>query len=858
MSSKKYVADIIQVNNDSNGIKFVKEDGTTILFNIDTENQTIQGVSSLYNPININGDEVVYVGQDGKFYIQTDIIVSGETYIVHAEEIKTTKDLIITRSEADNAILSGDISGIQVTKYNGTDNLIFGTDSDGYFKVGKIGSLQILSTRQDSPINNGLTYWNNTDKRFDTHSNLIYNPTTSTLTVTNINATLSGTSTSVSQSLTAGNGLTSTGTYNGSTARTFSVQSQSGTAGTTGTVSVTSNGVGVNLGTTSITAFRGDYGNAAYTHAGTTTGSVHGSTTVGINLFRLTDPSAIRFIRINANNTVDTLSDSDFRTSIGASLSTHTHGDISNTGTITSTVVTAANTDHILISDTSDSGKIVRSISIGTSTTTYLRNNGTWATPSAGVTSVAAGNGMNFTTITGTGSVIMGTPSSCSPSTSNAVTSTSHTHTITGVLSNSTSSTQDGYFGNIYLRDDTNPSHYMIITCANDLITNATLSINPNNGSRIISLKGNLTVNDTANVSGTNSGNQTITNGNGMNFTSGSGNVTITLGTPSSITTSSTNSVTTSSHTHAFAPGGTTSQYIRGDGNLATFPSIPQGTVTSVGNGNGMNFTSFTTSGTITLGTPSSVTLSSTNSVATSSHTHAFAPGGTTSQYIRGDGTLATTPVNTNYYLTGVSGSGNGTVTFTVNGATNPTWDASHTHSYLSNSTSSTQTGSFGELYSRTRLRLYNSTYYFAFDTISSTDLRLRYNSTSSSVFRFLSNGTFDAASNIIGYSTSVSDSRLKENVNNLKSSLDKVLKLRGINFEWKGENKDGTHVGYIAQEVEEIIPEVVIENDLMKFGGVYKTIRYEEIIPYLSEAIKEQQNTINELKEEIYNLKNK
>lgn len=67
-----------------------------------------------------------------------------------------------------------------------------------------------------------------------------------------------------------------------------------------------------------------------------------------------------------------------------------------------------------------------------------------------------------------------------------------------------------------------------------------------------------------------------ITAGNGL---SGGGTLaatrTITLGTPSNITLSSTNSVTTSSHTHAFAPGGTTAQYIRGDGTLATFPTIP-------------------------------------------------------------------------------------------------------------------------------------------------------------------------------------------------------------------------------------------------------------------------------------------
>src|SRR5690606_8632978 len=69
---------------------------------------------------------------------------------------------------------------------------------------------------------------------------------------------------------------------------------------------------------------------------------------------------------------------------------------------------------------------------------------------------------------------------------------------------------------------------------------------------------------------------RTITAGNGL---TGGGNLTanrtITLGTPGAITLSSTNSVSTNSHTHAFLPGGTASQYIRGDGTLETFPSIP-------------------------------------------------------------------------------------------------------------------------------------------------------------------------------------------------------------------------------------------------------------------------------------------
>lgn len=62
------------------------------------------------------------------------------------------------------------------------------------------------------------------------------------------------------------------------------------------------------------------------------------------------------------------------------------------------------------------------------------------------------------------------------------------------------------------------------------------------------------------------------------------------------------------------------------------------GTVTVISAGSGMNYSPITSAGSVTLGTPSSITLSSTNSVTSTSHTHAFAPGGTTSQYIRGDG----------------------------------------------------------------------------------------------------------------------------------------------------------------------------------------------------------------------------
>lgn len=82
---------------------------------------------------------------------------------------------------------------------------------------------------------------------------------------------------------------------------------------------------------------------------------------------------------------------------------------------------------------------------------------------------------------------------------------------ITDALSTSTTSTQNGYFGDIFLYDDSTPSHYLGITNSANLTAARTLSLNVNDADRTISLSGNLTVSATATVSGTNTGDQTIT-----------------------------------------------------------------------------------------------------------------------------------------------------------------------------------------------------------------------------------------------------------------------------------------------------------------------------------------------------------
>lgn len=73
-----------------------------------------------------------------------------------------------------------------------------------------------------------------------------------------------------------------------------------------------------------------------------------GATTVGGNMFTLSNPSAIRFIRINTDNTVDALSDSDFRTAIGAGTG---DGDVSGPG---------SSTDNAIASFDSTTGKVIK------------------------------------------------------------------------------------------------------------------------------------------------------------------------------------------------------------------------------------------------------------------------------------------------------------------------------------------------------------------------------------------------------------------------------------------------------------------------------------------------------------------
>ena len=93
-----------------------------------------------------------------------------------------------------------------------------------------------------------------------------------------------------------------------------------------------------------------------------------------------------------------------------------------------------------------------------------------------------------------------------------------------------------------------------------------------------------------------------------------------------------------------------------------------------------------------------------------------------------------------------------------------------------------------------------------------------------------------------------LSDIAYKENVDTIHNALNKVLELRGVSYQFKDSKKPA--LGVIAQEIENVLPEVVNQN-----GNGDKTVSYNHIIAVLIEAIKEQQQIIEKISQKIKNL---
>ena len=112
------------------------------------------------------------------------------------------------------------------------------------------------------------------------------------------------------------------------------------------------------------------------------------------------------------------------------------------------------------------------------------------------------------------------------------------------------------------------------------------------------------------------------------------------------------------------------------------------------------------------------------------------------------------------------------------------------------------------------------------------------------------SSGDIVADGDVIAYNSS--DIRLKDNIEVIKGSLDKIDGIRGVEFDWNEKapgwaRERGHDVGVIAQEVQKVLPEVVQERKNGFLG-----VDYKRLVPLLIESIKELKQEVEDLKKKV------
>ena len=108
--------------------------------------------------------------------------------------------------------------------------------------------------------------------------------------------------------------------------------------------------------------------------------------------------------------------------------------------------------------------------------------------------------------------------------------------------------------------------------------------------------------------------------------------------------------------------------------------------------------------------------------------------------------------------------------------------------------------------------------------------------------------GTIQATDDIIAYASS--DRELKNNISPIENPLEKINSIGGYSFDWNTEKQHiykGKDYGVVAQEIEEILPELVQTRE-----DGYKAVKYDKLVSLLIEGIKELSNEVTKLKQEI------
>jgi len=92
------------------------------------------------------------------------------------------------------------------------------------------------------------------------------------------------------------------------------------------------------------------------------------------------------------------------------------------------------------------------------------------------------------------------------------------------------------------------------------------------------------------------------------------------------------------------------------------------------------------------------------------------------------------------------------------------------------------------------------------------------------------------------------SSGHLKENVRPIDDALDRIMALQGVYFDWKAEKGGGADLGFIGEQVDEVLPELVLRDES---GGGARGVKYANMVAVVVEGVKQQQAQVQRLEED-------
>jgi len=147
---------------------FQTDDLTNHYLCIDGDNKVIDSTLISIDPTSlVNGTHSVLLDAAGTLHVEN-ISQLGASYETHAEQVLTTKNEIILRDLAVAGLSPGQLVGIRAKLYDGVNDGLLVFDNNGIARVGDVGSTQPLATREEVPIDKGVSVWDAASLKFKT------------------------------------------------------------------------------------------------------------------------------------------------------------------------------------------------------------------------------------------------------------------------------------------------------------------------------------------------------------------------------------------------------------------------------------------------------------------------------------------------------------------------------------------------------------------------------------------------------------------------------------------------------------------------------------------------------------------